>query len=202
MAITAFVLGLCGFIPGLGVILALVGVILGIVALGRSCGCGLKGLAIAGIVIGSVTMIVQPVLLVPAIQRAVELANRAACAANLNSLGKAVAIHRAEDRNARFPKNTEVLIERGLITEDAFKCPSVEHGGRSYFYYFPAKEPDNWSGKALMACDLKDNHGGEGRAVAYISGAARFMKEAEFQELLALPENADFARAMKDAGLE
>ncbi|MDP7287371.1 MAG: hypothetical protein QGH94_05205 [Phycisphaerae bacterium] len=83
-AITAFVLGLCGLIPLLGMLLGLLGIVFGIIALARSCGCRLKGLAITGIVVGAVTIVVQPLLMVPAISRSVELANQASCRANLN----------------------------------------------------------------------------------------------------------------------
>jgi len=205
-ATAAFVLGLCGFIPLLGMLLGLLAVVFGIIALARSVGCGRKGFAIAGIVIGAVTMIVQPILLVavvtPAVQRASELANQAACMANLNGIGKAVAMYQAEDRNARYPENIEALIERGLITRDAFDCRSARRLGRerSYFHFFP-KSGSRMSGSTFMFCDVKGNHP-DGRTVLYISGAIDFLSEEEFQSQLTEPRNADFARAMKDAGVE
>jgi len=206
IATAAFVLGLCGLIPLLGILCGLIAVILGIVALARSCGCGRKGLAIAGIVIGAVTMIGQPILLVavvtPAVQRAVELANQASCKANLNGISKAVAMYQAEDRNAYYPEDIETLIEKGLITIDAFDCRSAQKLGRhrSYFHFFP-KRGSQMSGSTFMFCDVKGNHP-DGRAVANVAGQVVFLSEEEFQSQLAMPKNADFARAMKDAGVE
>jgi hypothetical protein len=119
----------------------------------------------------------------------------------LKGIGRAVAMCRGEDPNARFPKDINVLIEKGLITAEAFECPSDAHDGPSYFHYFPTKTP-RWSSRAVMVCDVKGNHPRDGRAVCYMSGAVNFVSESEFQRLLARPENADFARAMKDAGSE
>jgi hypothetical protein len=203
LAVAAFVLGLCGFIPILGVLLGLIAVILGIVALARSCGCGKKGLAIAGIVLGAVTMLIQPLvatLMVPAVQRAVELANQASCRANLKGIGTAIAMHRAEDPNGQFPKNMETLIEEGLVTSFAFECPSVEDGQRSYFWHFPKNQ--RTSGSAFLACDLKGNHPGDGRAILNVSGAVNFLREEKFQSVLREPENAEFAAAMEAEGFE
>jgi competence protein ComGC len=42
-------------------------------------------------------------LLMPTVQKARELANQAACTANLNGIGKGVAMFAAEDTNAKFP---------------------------------------------------------------------------------------------------
>ena len=201
LAITAFILGLCGFIPLLGILLGLIAVVLGIVALAKSRGCGLPGLAIAGILIGAITMIGQPVLLVPALSRAVELANQASCKANLKGIGRAVAMYQTENRS-QYPENIEALIEKGLVTADAFNCPSVKAPGRqrSYFHFFPKRSGDA-RGSTFMICDLKGNHP-DGRAVANVSGQVFFLSEEEFQSQLTRPENADFARAMKAEGVE
>jgi prepilin-type N-terminal cleavage/methylation domain-containing protein len=42
-------------------------------------------------------------LLMPTVNRARELANQAACTANLNGIGKGIAMFAAEDKNAKFP---------------------------------------------------------------------------------------------------
>ena len=204
-ATAVFVLGLCGLIPLLGILCGLIAVILGIVALARPCGCARKGLAIAGIVVGAVAVIVQPIamaVMVPAVQRAVELANQASCRANLKGISTAVAMYRGENRDARYPKDIETLIEEGLVTIDAFDCPSAQRLGRqrSRFHFFPKRSGDA-RGSTFMICDLKGNHP-DGRAVAHVSGQVVFLHEEEFQSLLTRPENADFARAMKDAGVE
>ncbi|MBT3201398.1 MAG: DUF4190 domain-containing protein [Phycisphaerales bacterium] len=197
MAKTTFFLGLFGFIPLCG----LVAIILGIVALNRACGCGKRGLAIAGIVLGAFCTFVLPALLVPAVQRSVELANQASCKANLSGIGKGVILFKVESPNGQYPKDIQPLIDSGLVHRGAFDCPSAEPGHRSYFWCFP-KDTRGLSDRAFMACDLKGNHPGDGRAVLYVAGIVDFVSEEKFQTLLAGPENAEFARAMKAEGLE
>jgi hypothetical protein len=135
------------------------------------------------------------------VQWAVEQANQAACRNNLNAIGKAVAMYKVENRN-QYPENIEALIERRLAPRSAFNCRSAQIRGRDrgYFHFFP-KRGSNVRGSAFMICDLKGNHP-DGRAVGNVSGQVFFLSEEKFQSELTKPENADFARAMKDAGVQ
>lgn len=63
LGIVAMIFGICGFIPLLGALLGLVGVIVGIIALAtRKVG---RGFAVAGLVLGLMAMLLHVVLVVP-----------------------------------------------------------------------------------------------------------------------------------------
>jgi len=118
-----------------------------------------RGFTLIDLVVVIAIVVILAVLIVPSLQRATELANQAACGANLNGMGKALALYRGQDQNDRFPllfttgqpeanirasdaggsldqlranlvgreaamQNVWPAIDQGLITEDAFHCPS------------------------------------------------------------------------------
>jgi hypothetical protein len=63
LGIVALIFGICGFIPFLGILLGLVGLIMGIIALAtRKAG---RGFAVAGLVLGLIAMLLHVVLVVP-----------------------------------------------------------------------------------------------------------------------------------------
>ena len=136
-------------------------------------------------------------MLVPALHRAVEMANQASCIANLNGIGKGCAMFQAEDKNAKSPENLNVLIDRGLIGPSALRCRS-DKSQRACSYFYVAPTPRS-AGQALMLCDLKGNHD-QMRNVVFAGGAMTSMTEAEFQAALKLPRNAEFSAALKKAG--
>ena len=124
-----------------------------------------KGFTLVELLVVIAIIAILATLLVPAVQRAVELANQAACRANLKGVGTAIAMFKGEDKNAKFPllftsgqpeseiawadaaetlygeggksslktqlagkeaamQNMWVIIDKGLVTEDAFGCAS------------------------------------------------------------------------------
>jgi hypothetical protein len=113
MAISSLVLGICGmFTCGIS---ALVGLILGIVSLGKikkSNGTiGGKGLAIAGICVSGLFLLIFPAylalnaaLLLPALQKAKSKAATINCVSNLKQMGLAARMY-ANNNKDRFPLN-------------------------------------------------------------------------------------------------
>jgi prepilin-type N-terminal cleavage/methylation domain-containing protein len=114
-----------------------------------------KGFTLVELLVVIAIIAILATLLVPAVQRAIELANQASCRANLSGIGKGIAMYKtenrdnypllnkygdpedtidatdfAEDPEALAPKteavmqNMWLIIEKGLVGEDAFECPS------------------------------------------------------------------------------
>jgi prepilin-type processing-associated H-X9-DG protein len=193
LAVAALILGLVGLIPLLGLVPAIIGIILGIVALAKKRPG--KGMAITGIVAGAIGFIVMPLVLFIPIQHALEITRQASCMANLKGMGTALALY-AQANNNEYPQNLDQLIKNGESPK-LFKCPSSEkHREFDYFYLAPAKDAP---ATTLVACDFKDNHKGELRNVLYMDGHASMLKEPAFQQALTQPENAAFAEALKKA---
>ena len=112
MAIAALVCGLLGllsFCP-IFIVLALLGIIFGIIALvraanhpGRHTG---RGMAIAGICCGGVGLLIMPAMslaiLLPSLSRAREITKRAVCTSNLKGIGTGMLVY-ANDNLAWLP---------------------------------------------------------------------------------------------------
>ena len=62
-----------------------------------------KGFTLVELLVVIAIIAILATLLVPAVRRAVELANQASCRANLSGIGKGIALYAAEDKNAKFP---------------------------------------------------------------------------------------------------
>ena len=62
-----------------------------------------KGFTLIELLVVIAIIAILATLLMPTVNRARELANQAACTANLNGIGKAIAMFAAEDKNAKFP---------------------------------------------------------------------------------------------------
>lgn len=130
--------------------------------------------------------------------RARELANQAACMANLNGIGKGVAMYMAE-HDDRYPPDFDALIRCGVITEAALHCPSDKSDRERDYFYMPPVKGEAAEARTIIACDLKGNHRDEGRAVLYVSGVVAWLDEDEFQDALKDPINAEFAAALRRA---
>jgi len=212
LAVGALILGLCGIVPILGILLGGIGIVLGIVVLAKNAGG--KGLAVGGIIAGLVGIVIGQalmvvIMLVPALSRARELSKRALCGGNLNGIGKGIAMYATENNDA-YPPNLQVLITEGSVSARMLQCPSAGGNRRCDYFYFPppgdpAEDPAEdspyvWRDmELLVACDFKNNHGGEGRNVMYASMLTKWILEDAFQAELAKPVNAAFAAALRKA---
>ncbi len=127
-AIASLVLSLTAcVVPVIG---ALLGIAFGIVGLvkAREPGVGGKGLSIAGVVIGSLNVLVVPLLLIaillPGLNKAYETANRIKCASNMRQIGQAMLLYANENQNV-YPDSFGPLLETQDITARVFLCPST-----------------------------------------------------------------------------
>ena len=85
------------------------------------------------------------------------------------------------------------------MSPDGLRCPSVRDSGRAsdYFYAPPGKDT---GGRAIIACDFKGNHRHRrGRHVLYRHSHVTWMGPKDFAAELAKPQNAAFARALREA---
>ena len=198
LAVAALVLGLCGFVPVLGAVPALLGIILGIVVLaGRRPG---RGLAIGGVATGAISLLLLQLLLIPRIllpnlQSAPAPVRRAACQSNLQSIGWAVQVY-MNSNDDMGPADLQALVDGDYLGWESLDCPGEPTlGNVDYFYFRP---PADASAESLMACDLKGNHPGDGRNVLLLDGTVKWLNEADFRKLLAQPQNAAFAKALAE----
>jgi prepilin-type processing-associated H-X9-DG protein len=178
MAVASLVIGIIGCFtcPLVGVL----GLILGIVALSRASGqpqrYGGRGLAISGIVasgVGMVTsiMFVMILILLPSLARAREMAKRAVCAANIQSIGTGLFAY-AEENDGEFPPDLDTLISEGYIAPQTLQCPSDDDSD-SYEY-----DPEVAQSAAEDEPILKEhleNHRGEGQNTLFGDGHVEFV---------------------------
>ena len=207
IAVAALVLGLCGFVPTLGLIAGPAGIVVAAIALARrSPG---RGLAIGGLVCGGIGLVLNVALiggLLLALSYAKGTARRAVCKANLHSIGLAVMLY-AEDYDGMLPGTLEgdggILAYLGEADgRESLKCPAARSGRSCDYFYFPPasslEDVPRWA-SAITACDLKGNHGGKGRNVLFLDSHVAWLTEADFQSALADPANAEFAKALREA---
>jgi hypothetical protein len=193
LAIAAMVLGLCGLVPFLGVLPALVGVVLGIVSLATARPG--KGMAITGIVSGSLGLLFTFSSVWMHAGGSRTLANQSMCLSNLRSLGNAAEIYK-NNNNYVPAANLNVLVLNHYASNALLKCPSKKSSTGVDYFYFPLKDSAPYT--AFMACDLAGNHK-DGRGVVTAGISAKFLSEKDFQAALTLPENTAFAAALKAA---
>ena len=91
----------------------------------------------------------------------------------------------------------EILAILRQDESEAVECPWASLSGDGEYFYLPPAA--GTVGSVIVACDLEDNHEGIGRGVLLSDGNARWLQEAEFQEMLALSPNAAFAKALAKA---
>jgi len=149
MAITSLVLGILGVATcGITVLLsAPIGLILGIVAMNKiSKSPGQlrgKGLALAGIITSSVTILMIPILaamLLPALAAAKDKAQEINCISNEKQLALAVKMY-SDDNNGQFPPAAtwcDALTNNQVAWVNVFKCPAADATSRCD-YAFNAK---------------------------------------------------------------
>jgi len=145
------------------------------------------GITLSVAILGSVYLAVWALLPMVGPSRATHIA---LCKNNLSGIEKAVTDYVVAMETP--PENIQTLIDHDMIG-DGIACPEAIRG-RGYFTYFAALE--NPYGDAMIACDLKGNHGDVRNVLRYI-GEVVTMDEEAFQAELAKPENAAFAAALR-----
>jgi hypothetical protein len=143
----------------------------------------------------------------PFVIRAADQRDRAACARNLEKIGQACATRMVSLR-FRGGMGPDKPLTMGSLAGSGYlptipRCPAAERRGApahgKYDYFLFAGRSVRMGGRQVIACDFAGNHGGDGRHVLSADGAVRWMGEAQFQQLLSQPGNAEFATALRRA---
>ena len=95
----------------------------------------------------------------------------------------------------------EDLIETNLLTPSRLVCPSNPSSKSGYFYLPADIQPGESVTKKLILCDFSDNHRG-GRNGMFVNGMFSWKSNKDFSDLLELPENKDFAKALRNAEIK
>ena len=130
-------------------------------------------------------------VLLPAVGRARNLAQQAVSMANLNAIGKAVAMYMAE-YDDKVPPNLAKLVELRYITPQALVSPvsgrkmptdskGVPKGESDYVYIVMGPDAD---GELIRAYERPENHRNKGTCVLLVSGVVTWMDMPQFKALL------------------
>ena len=191
---------------GIGVILGVVGIVLGILALGQIRNqpetTGGRGMAVGGIITSAIALVLIPLMLailLPALGRAREIANRSVCGANMNGIIKAMAIYSVSNDD-QYPPNLGMLVMDGSLGPKSFFCPSEsmpdipnlwfdELGdwvdGDTHYVYLGAGKDTSVPAEAILLYEPLHHHDGEGINILFGDSHVQFFMIDEALELLA-----------------
>ena len=194
ISLVIFSLLFTGLMEALGLSMAIIAVIVGIISL--FCKRSRKVLSIIAIIVGSLISTVLTYAIVNSDGRSRELARQAVCQSNLNTIGKGIILYQSDNADTS-PPNLNVLVAGGMVPAKTLICPATDqHQPRGYFYLArPAETKPN----GLVACDWAGNHPDGRRCVLYSYGNVSALRPAEFAAELAKSENAAFAQALQRA---
>lgn len=193
MATASLVFGILAFcIPLVSSVLAIVFGIIGLKRT-RDPNVGGKGLAISGIVLGSVSLIMVPCMisiLLPSLNRARETANRVKCAANMKSLGMAMLLYSSGNQGKLPPGLPELILDQQL-SGDLFVCPSsslspatnatpmqlaqmIQSGTVNSYVYAGSGSLNNLPANAILLYEPISDHGNDGANFLFADGHVEF----------------------------
>jgi len=199
LATGALVCGIIGIVTaGLCAPAGILGLVLGIIALVSAsrdpARHGGKGLAVAGICTGAISMVLIPVVLVailmPSLSRAREQARGVKCASNLHQIAMALFTY-ASDQSDLLPAGLPDVCPRYLPSAVVLKCPSPCVAGRACdYYYVPLPAGQKFSrirrpGVWIVAYEDPGNHPRRGPNVLYLDGHVARLNEPQFSQELA-----------------
>ncbi|HEY1629228.1 MAG TPA: DUF1559 domain-containing protein [Tepidisphaeraceae bacterium] len=174
----------------------ILGIIFGIIGLRktRDPRIGGKGLAITGISLGAASILMSTCMIsvmVPALSRAREVANRVKCAHNMRQIGVAIKQYNAAHNGAN-PKSLEDLISAENLTGDLFVCTdtsdtaapgstpqeiaqSLSTGGHLSYVYVGKGLTSTASPQAILLYEPISNHREEGSNFLFSDGHVEFL---------------------------
>lgn len=190
MAIASLVCGLLLCIP----LCSLLAIIFGIIGI-KKTGPGKRrgqGMAIAGLVLGCVGMLVVPLniaILLPALNRARETANRVKCASNERQIGMAILLY-GNDNHGQYPPDLATLLKTESIAPAVFVCPSsndtpassandlLSGGHCSYIYLGQGLTQDTATRSTVVLYEHPEDHAENGVNMLFGDGHVEFMPKS------------------------
>ena len=198
MAIASLVFGILFCFP-LFSVLALIFGIIGInkTAPGRAQG---RGMAIAGTVLGGVGLLFMfPLMisiLLPSLNRAREVANRAKCASNMHQVGLAILLYQQDNRQ-QYPPDLTTLCQTEQLPLSTLVCPSsndtpaaspaqLSSGGHLSYVYVPPGDTPSAANTPVLYEKLTD-HSNDGTNILFGDGHVSWFTAAAAKTLLGTP---------------
>lgn len=91
------------------------------------------------------------------------------------------------------------LVETDYIDPQYLRSPADPDGDIGYFYFSKRSIPGRSETDEIRVCDYKRNFDGKGRGILLLNGRSEWVSEEEFQQLLDMDVNSDFAEALRQA---
>ena len=103
----------------------------------------------------------------------------------------------ASSRSGNAPKSLQALVDQKQVSQSQINCPGAPARTVGYFY-IPWNKKNINTENAILLCDFAENHAG-GRNLLLADWKTGFYSDKEFGELLKLPINQVFAKALAEA---
>lgn len=205
IAVASLVMGIASFL--LPVILSIPAIICGAIGMSKTKDprVGGRGLAIAGLVLGICSIFVGSCymsIMLPALNRAREQANRVKCASNMRQIGLAIMMYSNQERNGAFPDSFDKVVKAGFVNNgDVFVCPSSNdtdagnttqqiiaglHGsGHDSYTYIGSGIDNKADGNTVVLYEPPGNHRPDGGNFLFADGHVEFLPKPRAQKIIA-----------------
>lgn len=190
LAIVTLIMGIIGLVscPLLGIAAIVTGIIT-IQRTGREPHrYGGQGMAIAGLVCGSLSFFVFPMcisILLPSLSRARELSKRLVCQSNMQMIASSTRFARQDGECMKDTNLIQCLIDKGHLTPKQTKCISTELTTTNYVIVPGTFNPDvTPNPRDILLYEPLDNHGSEGGNVTFGDGHTEFIKSPNYEALI------------------
>ncbi|MDB5355449.1 MAG: hypothetical protein JWN24_1902 [Phycisphaerales bacterium] len=170
---------------------------------------GLSGGAIAAIVIGVIVVLLAcpASVLLPALNRAREQANRVKCASNLRQIGLACIMYANGESDGAFPDSFQTLLKAPStsMSLDVLVCPSstdsppttasgISTPGHLSYVYAGSGLTNRAGPNEVLAYEPLSNHKNDGINVLYADGHVEFQTRANAQRIIQQAKSGRRAR--------
>ena len=104
-----------------------------------------------------------------------------------------------ERPEAEAPESLQKLVERRILSPSELRSPCNPGREIGYFYTPSRSLPRSERTYQLRACEFSHYHSDAGRVVLFRNGECDWVPASEFERLLGLEENKQFAAAFREA---